>query len=179
MRIFEEVTLAQIEKGDLVQIELPEMCVTGTVTATNPAQGTLSFVPFACAKPSESGSGFGISWFQQPAAIKTIGLGESGIKLAKAVDSEAAVTYPLTWEQIAELEPGVAALLTEIQTECPTYWNHLRVWGAYKERLSDLVGWFRKKPSHPELRSSEAYNIVYHKLLDSLKDPASVGERDE
>ena len=170
MRIFEKVTLAQIEKGDLVQIELPEMCVTGTVTVTNPAQGTLSFVPFACAKPSESGSGFGISWFQQPTAIKTIGLGESSIKLAKAVDSEAAVTHPMTWERIAELVPGVAILLTEIEAECPTEWNYLRIWYGYKAQLCQLVGWDREEASHPELRSSAAYGIVYHKLLDCLID---------
>ena len=179
MRIFEEVALTEISTGDVVAIELPDMCVSGTVAATNPAQGTLSFVPFAYAKRPESGTGFGISWFQQPTGVKTIGLGESGIRLSKTVDSEAAVTYPLTWERIAELEPGVAVLLSEIQAECPTYWNHLRIWGAYKERLSDLVGWFREEPSHPELRSSEAYNIVYHKLLDCLKDPIAAGEIDE
>src|SRR5580700_4674490 len=104
MRILEEVTLAEISTGDIVAIELPDMCVTGTVTATNPTQRTLSFVPFVCAKRPESGIGFGISWFQQPAGIKTIGIDKGSAKLSKAVDSEAAVTCPLTWEGIAELE---------------------------------------------------------------------------
>jgi hypothetical protein len=168
MRILEEVTLAEISTGDIVAIHLPGMCVSGTVTATSPAQRTLSFVPFARTKQPESGTGFGITWFQQPATIQTIGLNESGIKLSKAVDSEAGVTYPLTWESIAELEPGVAILLTEIQGEYPTEWNYVRIWYGYKERLSGIVGWGREEASHPELRSSEAYNVVYHNLLDCL-----------
>ena len=177
MRIFEGVGLAEISTGGVVAIELPDMCVTGTVAATNLAEETLSFVPFAYAKRPESGTGFGISWFQQPAGIKTIELGESGIRLSKAVDSEAAVTYPMTWERIAELEPGVAILLTEIQAECPTEWNYLCIWYGYKARLCQLVGWDREAVPHPELRSSAAYNIVYHKLLDCLIDRIPSGKK--
>jgi len=168
MLIYRQTTLSKITMGDLVAVELPDMCVTGKVTATNPAQGTLSFVPFACVRRPDSGTGFGISWFEQTAAIETIKMGENGPKLQRAEDSEATVTYPLTWERIAELEPCVEALLTEIQAECPTEWNYFRIWYGYKERLSELVGWDREKATHPELRSSAAYNVVYHKLLDCL-----------
>ena len=55
-------TVAEISKGDIIQIELLEMCVTATVATTSLAQGTLSFVPFAYAKPPETTfRGFGVA----------------------------------------------------------------------------------------------------------------------
>jgi hypothetical protein len=170
MLIHREANISEIARGDLVAIELPGMYISGTVTDTDPAQGTLTFVPLACAEQSEGGTGFGIFGLKQSRGENAIILDTGGIKISKAVDSEAAVTDPLTWERIIELEPRVAVFLTEIQAECPTDWNWPQVWYGYKERLSDLVGWDREKASHPELRSSAAYNIVYHKLLDCLID---------
>jgi hypothetical protein len=74
-----------------------------------------------CATQPDGGAGFGITWFEQPAATKTIGLGKGGVKLSKAVDSEAAVTYPLTRETIAELEPKVT--LHRLPREACECWN--------------------------------------------------------
>ena len=81
------------------------------------------------------------------------------------------MTEPLTWETIEEFEPDVLVLLNEIKTERPHEHNYLSIWQKYKERLSNLVGWWRDKTAHPQLRSSAAYNIVYRKLLDNLRDP--------
>jgi hypothetical protein len=176
MLTFSEATLAEISKGDLVEIELEDLRAVGQVTGTNLSRGTISFVPLVRVEPSANGTGSKILGLQQPAPTITTELGKSGIKLFKAVDSEAAITYPLTWERIVKLEPGVEALLKEIQAECPTDGNYLRIWYGYKEHLSELVGWDRKEASHPQLHSSAAYNIVYHKLLDGLRDPIPLGK---
>ena len=173
MLIYREANISEIMKGDLVALEMPGMYISGTAVDTNTAHGTLSFVPLVCAKQPEGGTGFGIFGFDHSAGTNAVTLDTSGARLSKAVDSEAAVTYPLTWERIVELEPWVAVLLTEIQAECPTEWTWLRIWYRYKERLSELVGWYREAGSCPELSSSAAYNIVYQKLLDHLMDRIS------
>jgi hypothetical protein len=97
--------------------------------------------------------------------------GKDGVKVLKAVDSEAAVTQPLTWKRIAELEPKVLGLLEGIKAERPHEGNYLWIWRNYKQRLSELVGWDREATTLPALRSSAAYNIVYDTLLHNLKDP--------
>jgi hypothetical protein len=89
----------------------------------------------------------------------------------KAVDPEAVVAEPLTWDRIAELEPKVSELLDEIKAECPREHDYLLVWSTYKGRLCELVGWGRTATSYPALRSSAAYDVVYYKLLNGLKDP--------
>jgi hypothetical protein len=89
----------------------------------------------------------------------------------KAVDSEAAITGPLSWDRIAQLEPEVLRLLQEIKAERPHELNYLWIWGNYKTKLCDLVGWDREATMHPELRSSRAYSIVYDMLLHNLRDP--------
>jgi hypothetical protein len=103
--------------------------------------------------------------------VLTVTPGKDGVKVLKAVDSEAGVTEPLTWERITELEPRVLGLLEEIKAERPHEGNYLWIWRNYRQRLSELVGWGRTATAYPELRSSCAYNIVYDKLLHSLKDP--------
>jgi hypothetical protein len=181
MLIYREARISDVTRGDLVAIEVPGIYITGTVTSTNPANGTLSFVPLTCAKQPEGGAGFGILGLYHPAGANAITLDMSGATLSKAVDSEAAVTYPLTWQRIVELEPRVGVLLTGIQAECPTEWTWLRIWYGYKERLSEFVGWDREAAAYPELRSSAAYDIVYNKLLDCLTDliPTAKSDRSE
>jgi len=170
MLIFDEVNLERISKKDLVGIELRNTRVTATVVDTDPAQGIIRFVPLLIVEPSENGTGSRILAVRK-SETKTIRLGNN-IKVFKAMDSEATVTYALTWERIAELEPKVLILLDEIQAESPAEYNYDRIWNRYKERLSELVGWDREATSHPELRSSRAYDVVYSRLLCCLKDAA-------
>jgi hypothetical protein len=69
------------------------------------------------------------------------------------------------------LEPQVKKLLDEIRTERPHENIYFQIWYGYKERLLDPVGWWRKAPAHPQLRSTIAYNIAYYKLLANLRVP--------
>jgi hypothetical protein len=70
----------------------------------------------------------------------------------------------LTWERIAELEPRVLALLNEIKAERPLEHTFQCIWNEYHRRLSALVGWGVGGGPQSELGTSEAYNIVFHKL---------------
>jgi hypothetical protein len=134
-------------------------CGTGGCgrTNTNVEHGTIGFVPSICSTADSE--------------VLTVEPGKRGVRVFKQVDSEAAVTEPLTWESIAKLEPEVLVLLDEIKTERPNEHNYFSIWRKYKERLSELVGWSPEATTYPQLRSSAAYNVVYHKLLDNLKDP--------
>ena len=62
-------------------------------------------------------------------------------------------------------------MLHEIKAEWPQEHNYFRIWGKYKQRFGEFVGWDRAATANPELQSSAAYDIVYDKLLNSLKDP--------
>ncbi len=170
MLIYQEAAIADIKIGDLIEVEMNGVHIGAKVIGRDLEQGTLSVVPYSYAIPS--GSGFVMS--PRPPAMEpgvlTVRPG-NGVRVLKAVDSEAAVTEPLTWERIAELEPGVLVLLEEIKAERPREYNDLLIWRNYKQRLCELVGWDREATSYPELRSSCAYNIVYDKLLNSLRDP--------
>jgi hypothetical protein len=171
MLVYQEVPISEIQTGDLVEVEMKDAHVGAKVVGCNLELGEITIVPYSYA--ARFGSGFVIG--HRPPAMKsgvlTIRPGESGLKVLKAVDSEAAVVEPLTWERIAELEPGVVMLHDEIRTEHPHEGNYLAIWRKYKLRLSALVGWERVAATHPELRSSRAYNIVYDTLLNRLSDP--------
>ena len=169
MLIYQEAAIEEIKIGDLVEVEMDGVHLGARVVGCDLERGALGIVPYSYAEPSENGSGFVI----RPChgAVLTVTPGKDGVKVRKALDSEAAVTAPLIWEKIAELEPKVLVLLDEIKAERPRESNYLWIWGKYKQRLSELVGWGREAATHPELRSSAAYNIVYDKLLKSLRDP--------
>jgi hypothetical protein len=157
MLLYIEVPLAELTRGDRVAVEVDGVDIPGFVVGTNLEYGTLAFWP-SIGRESDS-------------EVFTVEPGKRGVKVLKQIDSEAAVTKPLTWESIAELEPQLLVLLDEIRTERPHEHNYFLVWRKYKERLSELVGWGRTASVHPELRSSAAYNIVYYKLTDNLKVP--------
>lgn len=174
MLIYTEVPLAEITRGDQIAIEQGDIRIAAAVVGTDLEQGVLGFVPLSYAKPAEDGTGFTLAHCLPPtpaSQVFTVTPGRNGIKIFKTMNSEAAVTEPPTWEKIVELEPKVLVLLREIKAERPREYDYLSIWRKYKERLSDLVGWGAETAEYPELRSSAAYNIVYHKLLDSLKDP--------
>jgi hypothetical protein len=170
MLVYQEAAIEEIKIGDLVEVEMDGVHLGARVVGCDLERGALGIVPYSYAEPSENGSGFVMTPCR--CEVLTVTPGKGGVKLRKAVDSEAAVTEPLTWENIAELEPQVLGLLDEIKAERPREGNCLWIWGKYKQRLSELVGWGREAATHPALRSSAAYNIVYDKLLNSLSDPA-------
>jgi hypothetical protein len=169
MLIYQEAVIEEIKIGDLVEVEADGILLGAKVVARDLERGALGIVPFSYAEPSENGSGFVMT--SCCGEVMTVATGKGGLTVRKAVDSEAAVTEPLTWERIVQREPKVLGLLKEIEAERPRESNYLWVWGRYKQRLSELVGWDREATTHPELRSSAAYNVVYHQLLNSLRDP--------
>lgn len=174
MLIYAEVPLAEVAGGDSVAVEIGDVQIAATVVETDLEQGVLAFVPLAYAEPTENGSGFIMARcgsVTPDSKILTVCPGKGGVRLLKATDSEAAVTKPLSWENIAELEPRVQELLDEIRAERPNDGNYLCIWNRYKDRMYELVGWERETMLHPELQSSAAYNIVYDKLLHTLRDP--------
>jgi hypothetical protein len=169
MLIYQEAAIEEIKIGDFIEVEADGVHLGAKVVGCDLERGALGIVPYSYAEPSENGSGFVITPCR--GEVLTVTLGKSGVKVRKAIDSEAAVTAPLTWEKVAELEPKISGLLEEIKAERPREGNYLWIWGKYKQRLSELVGWGREVATHPELRSSAAYNIVYDKLLHNLRDP--------
>ena len=152
-----EVPITDLTWGDSVAVEVDGVKIPGFVVGTNVEHGTIGFLPSICREADTE--------------VFTVEPGKCGVRVFKQVDSESGVTEPPTWENIAELEPEVLFLHDEIKTERPHEYNYCSIWRKYKQRLSELVGWWRAASAYPQLRSSAAYNVVYHKLLDNLKDP--------
>jgi hypothetical protein len=171
MLIYQEAAIEEIKIGDLVEVEQDGIHLGAKVVARDLERGALAVVLYSYAEPSENGSGFVMNPCRSD--VLTVTPGKGGVKVQKAVDSDAAVTQLLTWERIGELEPKVLGLLKEIKAERPHQGNYLWIWGSYKQRLSELVGWDREAATHPVLRSCAAYNVVYRKLLNNLSDPES------
>ena len=169
MLIYQEVAVEEIKIGDFVEVEMDGIHLGAKVVGCDLEHGALGIVPYTYAEPSENGSGFVMTPCR--GEVLSVTPGKDSVKVRKAVDSEAAVTEPLTWERIAQSEPRVLGLLKEIKAERPRDGNYFWIWGRYKQRLSEFVGWDREATTHPKLRSSAAYNIVYDKLLSSLRDP--------
>jgi hypothetical protein len=80
----------------------------------------------------------------------------------------------MTFELLCGLEPQLKMLRDEISNRPKTEWdNVLHIWGEeYKDRMKALVGWYRKKKEvgDPRLHTSEAYDIAYFALLDTLNE---------
>ena len=169
MLVYQEAAIEEIKIGDLIEVEMDGVHLGARVVGCDSASGALGIVPYSYAEPSENGSGFVIRPCR--GEVLTVTPNKGGVKVRKAVDSEAAVTEQLSWEKVAELEPKVSGLLEEIKDERPREGNYLWIWSKYKQRLSELVGWDREAAKHLELRSSAAYNIVYDKLLNNFGDP--------
>lgn len=77
----------------------------------------------------------------------------------------------MTFEELAKIEPRLKTLLKEAQAikdpGGPSFCaNH--IWYkplGFKDRLNKLVGWEAKDE---RLKSSEAYDLAYEKIYDSL-----------
>jgi hypothetical protein len=135
MLLYVEVPLAELTRGDRIAVEIDGAGIPGFVVGTNLEYGTLGFWP-SIGRESDS-------------EVFTVEPGKHGVKVLKQIDSEAAVTEPLTWQRIAELEPQVLVLLDEIRTERPHENNYFQIWYGYKDRLSDLVGCGARSPRIP------------------------------
>jgi hypothetical protein len=165
---YQKVPIEQIMIGDRIKLELHRVKIVGEVVGCDCEQGMLTVTPYCYVLPSRKGSVLR----SRPPAMKSFTLRprEGEVRVLKFIHSEAATT-PLTWERIAELEPGVLVLLEKVAAERPTKRNFIRIWLKYVEQLSALVGWGREAATYSELLSSAAYNVVYDKLLNSLRDP--------
>lgn len=78
--------------------------------------------------------------------------------------------HSLTWNELVELEPRLDDLLAKVRAAKPAdpyneYYNWEGDWGEFKPLITKLVGWFRRDDPDSILRSTEAYQIVYHTLL--------------
>lgn len=75
-----------------------------------------------------------------------------------------------TWEQLVAAEPMLASLLEDVRAARPDDGDEYElegVWGQFKDRIADLVGWHRRK-GEPLLRTQAAYRTAYKKLLNAL-----------
>ncbi len=87
-----------------------------------------------------------------------------------------------TFDELAALEPRLAALLAEAQElrrrkgrrldVNAVFFDYARTGNGYKRRLSELVGTLSGRPG--VLSTSEAYDVVYHTIYDAL---AGLGRR--
>lgn len=80
----------------------------------------------------------------------------------------------VTFEVLCELEPQLKKLHHEIRNRPRDDWDDvMHIWAEeYKDRMKALVGWRRKNKEvgDSRLRTSEAYDIAYFALLDTLND---------
>jgi hypothetical protein len=61
MLIYQEAAIEEIKIGDLVELELDGVHIGAKVVECDFERGTISFVPYGYAEPSENGTGFIIS----------------------------------------------------------------------------------------------------------------------
>src|SRR5262245_53880567 len=76
----------------------------------------------------------------------------------------------LTWGLLVAAEPRLASLLEEVLAARPDDGDEFElegVWGQFKDRIADLVGWHRRH-GEPLLRTQAAYRTAYHTLLGAL-----------
>lgn len=83
----------------------------------------------------------------------------------------------MTFEDLCQREPQLKALLDEaraVSSKGDPKFCANRVWYGYrdyrkgfKHRMSQLVGTHRR-PEHPMLSTSEAYDLAYRTLYDAL-----------
>lgn len=78
--------------------------------------------------------------------------------------------HGLTWEQLVAAEPRLESLWDEVRAARPDDSNEHElegVWGQFKDRIADLVGWHRRQ-GDPLLRTEAAYRTAYKMLLNAL-----------
>jgi hypothetical protein len=92
---------------------------------------------------------------------------------------------PLTWEKLCELEPGLKSLERRVlalakqgrrRNFCANAawfgYGNFYCYDSPRQRLPQLVGWFRPKntgdPDGTSIRSSEAYDVAYQHLYGLL-----------
>jgi hypothetical protein len=87
----------------------------------------------------------------------------------------------LTFDELAELEPGLADLeddIRETRQQTPPWKARFRLWyWEFKPRLLKLVGWCTAHSRDGVLGSREAYDVAYHHLHDLLIRRGTTGRR--
>jgi hypothetical protein len=87
----------------------------------------------------------------------------------------------MTFEELAELEPGLAELLREAEAVrellpagarfcANAYWYGYKGHRGMKKRLVELVGWLAPEDGPPELRTMSAYDTAYETIYEALPD---------
>ncbi len=97
-------------------------------------------------------------------------------------ESDAAESYPLTWEEIIKLDPRVSDLYREIcgvkdDKSKKSFCANTAWYGdGFKDDVGNLVG-FSTKPKQPNrlLRTMKAYDIVYGKCYGALPNCRNCG----
>ena len=165
MLVYQEAAIEEIKIGDLVEVEMDGVHLGARVVGCDLERGALGIVPYSYAEPSENGSGFVMTPCR--GEVLTVTPGKGGVKVRKAVDSEAAVKEPLTWEKVAELEPKVSGLLEEIKAERPREGNYLWIWGnTSKDYLNSSDGVAkRQRIRAPVVSCGRARRVRKHACL--------------
>jgi hypothetical protein len=77
----------------------------------------------------------------------------------------------ITWNELVDVEPGLAALLWEARqagAACRQWPDVDRAFVSIRNTLTELVGFTRKNCRLPILASTEAYQVAYWKLFDAV-----------
>ena len=79
----------------------------------------------------------------------------------------------VTWEELVELEPRLEGLRLDAQASRPENkrgFNYELAWARFKNPIANLVGWHRRDDCNPSLKTTDAYDVVYSKLFNTLHD---------
>jgi hypothetical protein len=77
----------------------------------------------------------------------------------------------ITWQDLVELEPGLAELLWGARQACVVCrcWSDVdRAFAPIRDKLTGLVGFTGKHHAHPVLGSARAYAVACWKLYDAV-----------
>lgn len=85
------------------------------------------------------------------------------------------INQGITWERLIELEPPLGKLLYLVKAARPHKLRRSQIpleslWGQFKDQIASLVGFHRRGNCDAILKTSEAYEVVYHKLWHALHD---------
>lgn len=79
--------------------------------------------------------------------------------------------HGVSWDQLELLEPRIAVLLARVRAVRPSIkdeWDEERCWNRFKKPIADIVGYLGENRGHPVLGTTEAYDVVYWRLHNTL-----------
>jgi anti-anti-sigma regulatory factor len=80
-------------------------------------------------------------------------------------------THGVTWAQLVDLEPQLAALLRRARTagaDCRSLGDVGPAFSPVRNELAELIGFRGKHHGHPVLGGTGAYQVAYWKLYDAV-----------